>query len=265
MTMNGRTLMARRRSGGRRVAGRVAAMTMICTALALVAPPAQAFLGAHQGEVFYLCYSKATASVNGVLADTFTPCKAPADKSTYWTPVLYRNGSAVAPHRFHLYLRNAVAATPHIFPTNLRWVAGNPNATSTQTDWSNRYFWQCGDTKASTHYATPPNCPDAMSGTGDTALTLIVKFPQCWDGSNWSYPVNGACGAGTTLIVQLQEHVQYMVADAASANMSLSTGSIYGISAGFANGFDPSVLQSYIDQCIEPGITCHVRKDGSIS
>jgi uncharacterized protein DUF1996 len=234
-------------------------------AFAFAAPPAQALLGPHQGEVFYLCYNGATTTIGTALANTYAPCKAPADGSDYWTPVLYRNGVAVAPHRFHVYLRNAVVATPHVFPGNIRWVAGNPNATSAQTDWSNRTFWQCGDTKSSTHYATPPSCPNALSGTGDTALTLIVKFPQCWDGSNWTYPVSGACPSGATLIVQLQEHAQYMVDDAASAKMSLSTGSIYGISAGFGNGWDTSVLQSYIDQCIETGISCHVRKGGSVS
>ncbi|MGZ4123927.1 MAG: DUF1996 domain-containing protein [Actinomycetota bacterium] len=240
-------------------------MATVVTALASIAPPAHAFLGPHQGEVFYLCYNKATTTVNGTLVNTYAPCNAPADNSAYWTPVLYRNGTAVVPHRFHVYLRNAVAATPHIFPTNTRWVAGNPKSTSAQVDWTNRYFWQCGDTKASTHYATPPSCPNALSGAGDTALTLIVRFPQCWDGSNWTYPVKGACPSGTTLTVQLQEHVQYMVDDAASAKMSLSTGSIYGVFAGFGAAWDSSVLQSYIDKCIEAGITCHVRKGGTIS
>lgn len=249
------------------IARRVALVGAVLTGLAFMAPSAEALGALHQGEVFYLCYNKATTTVDGALANTYGPCKAPADKSAYWTPVLYRNSVAVIPHAFHIYLRNAVAATPHVFPTNLRWVAGNKSATSAQTDWTNRYFWQCGDTKSSTHYATPPNCPNALSGSGDTALTLIVKFPQCWNGSTsaWTYPVSGACPAGTTLTVQLQEHVQYMVADGATARMSLSTGSIYGLYAGFGNGWDSSVLQSYINQCIEPGISCHVRSNGTIS
>jgi hypothetical protein len=40
--------------------------------------------------------------------------------------------------------------------------------------------------------------------------------------------------------------------------MRLSTGSIYGVYAGFAEGWNTSVLQGYIDDCIEPGETCHV-------
>jgi Domain of unknown function (DUF1996) len=227
--------------------------------------PAQALGERHQGEVFYQCFLDQRTKLGGALVETWRPCNAAADKSLYWAPVLYRNGAAVKPNKFHVYIRNMVKATPKVFPKGIRWVAGNLNATSPQTGWSKRYFWQCGDTNASTHYATPPNCPNATNGQGETALTLIVRFPQCWNGSRWSYPKNGSCPSGSTLTLQLQEHVQYTVADGARAKMKLSSGSIYGVFAGFDEGWDTSVLQTYINQCVEPGNTCHIRGDGKIS
>jgi uncharacterized protein DUF1996 len=243
----------------------LALVLFVFLAMLVTTVPAEALGGRHQGEVFYLCYLDQRTQVGGELSETFGPCKAPADKSLYWVPVLYRNGVAVKPNRFHVYLRNMVKATPKVFPKGLRWVEGNAGATSAQAGWSKRYFWQCGDTSASTHYATPPNCANATNGQGETALTLIVKFPQCWNGSRWRYPKGGSCPSGSTLTLQLQEHVQYTIADAARAKMTLSTGSIYGVHAGFDEGWDTSVLQTYIDQCIETGISCHVRSDGTIS
>lgn len=228
------------------------------------APQATPFLGAHQGEVFYLCsYTKRTTV--GVEAVEFYQgkCKAPGDKSTYWVPVLYRNDVAMKPSKMHVYLRNKVAAKPSIFPTPFNVSIGNAAATSPQTGWTDRYFWQCGDTKASTHYATPPNCPNATNGQGETALTLIFRFGQCWDGAKLTWPVSGACPSGTKLLVRMEPHFQYLIADGGSAKMRLSSGSIYGIHAGFVNGFVPSVLQDYIDSCIDKGISCHVRSDGT--
>jgi hypothetical protein len=241
------------------------AVAGVLTLLAAIFGIRQASLGgAHQGEVFYLCWYKTTTSMNSELSNVWGPCKAPQDRSAYFAPVLYRNGTAIKPNKFHLYLRNMVAATPtSILPPS--WVVGSAKATAPQTEWTNRYFWQCGDTKASTHYATPPNCPNAMSGQGEDALTLIVKFPQCWSGSTWSYPVSGRCPLGTQLTLQIQEHIQYKVADGASAKMTLSTGSIYGVHAGFINGFDQATLKQWIAQCIETGKSCHVRSDGTIS
>jgi Domain of unknown function (DUF1996) len=232
--------------------------------LATVAP-AEAVGEKHQGEVFYQCFLDQRTKIGGTLAETFRPCNASADKSLYWAPVLYRDGAAMKPNKFHVYIRNAVKATPKVFPAGVRWVAGNANATSPQTAWSQRYFWQCGDTKANTHYATPPNCPNATNGQGETALTLIVRFPQCWNGSRWSYPTGGSCPSRSTLTVQLQEHVQYTIADAARSKMKLSSGSIYGVYAGFAEGWNSSVLQTYINQCVESGKSCHIRGDGTIS
>ena len=235
-----------------------AALALSVLAIATVAPPASAG-GQNDGEIFYLCYHEARTRISHRLVETWRPCKASGDKGLYWTPVLLRDGARVRPHKSHIYLRNVTSVTPVAFPSGFDYVGGNPRATSKQRNWSKQLFWQCGDTKASTHFATPPNCPNADNGEGETALTLIVRFGQCSDGTKLTWPPGGACPSGTTTFPKLEIHVQYTVPDAGSSKMSLSSnGSIYGIYGGFSNGWAPATLQTYIDRCIASGTSCHL-------
>jgi uncharacterized protein DUF1996 len=242
-------------SGTRRLA---ATLAVGLSAMLAGVAPASALGGTNQGEIFYLCYAKSRTTINDRLVESWQPCKASGDKGLYWTPVLYRNGAAVKPHKSHMYLRNGTSVKPVAFPSRFGYVWGNPAATSAQANWSQQLFWQCGDTKASTHYATPPNCPNATNGQGETALTLIVRLGQCWDGTTLTWPSSGGCPSGSRTFPKLEIHIQYTVADAASSRMSLSNGSIYGIYGGFTNGWDPATLQRYIDQCIATGTSCHL-------
>jgi hypothetical protein len=243
---------------------------LIIAAFALFAPaaPALALGDVHQGEVFYLCYHDSTRSGY----ENWRPCKAPEDDSTYMTPVLIRNGQAIEPLRQHIYIRNGTRVRPVPWPDTILARAGNPNATAPQKGWAKRFFWQCDDTRAGTHYATPPDCPNAGSTEGEDALTLIVKFGQCLGTFNSDavtklrYPKKGVCPDGTTVVPRLEVHVQYTIADGSSGPpLSFATGSIYGAHAWFRNGWERATLDKYIDQCIETGISCHVRSDGTIS
>jgi len=255
----------------------------------IVPPSVAADSGAHDGEFFYLCefshrsrndpivyprkprashrsdfYGNTTTDAYSTaksLAAGDTTCRVLDDKSAYWFPTLMRNGEVQRPWKVHIYYRNKVSATPQVFPLGLKYLAGNPKATSPQREWENRYFWQCGDTAATTHHATPPDCPD------DT-LTLIIRFPQCWDGvrtdsrnhhAHMVYPVKDACPTDHPVLVpQLQVHVQWDIHDGASgAPLSLSSGSIYGIHAEFFDAWRQARLKALIDSCIEAGISCH--------
>lgn len=237
--------------------------TTVMMMLAVFAPPTQALGTPNHGEIFYLCSYSGQTTANGLTSETWQPCNARQDLSSYSSPVLLQNSVPVMPNREHIYIRNEVAQAPVAWPTGFSWLAGDPNATSAQPNWTKRYFWQCGDTSKGTHYATPPLCANAASGQGEDALTLIVKFPQCWDGIHFTYPAKKLCPAGTQAFPRLEVHVQYMLAS--NVELSFATGSIYGAYAGFTNGWDPTLLQSYIDQCVTTGISCHVRSDGTIS
>ena len=252
-----------RRNGARGTTGALtrrrlaAALALSVVAIATVAPPASAG-GRNDGEIFYLCYRKTRTRISHRLVETWRPCKASGDKGLYWTPVLLRDGARVKPHKSHVYLRNVTSVTPVAFPSGFDYVWGDPRATSKQRNWSSQLFWQCGDTRASTHFATPPNCPNADNGEGETALTLIVRFGQCWDGMKLTWPSGSACPSGTKTFPKLEIHIQYTVPDAGSSKMSLSNGSIYRIYGGFSNGWAPATLQTYIDRCIASGTSCHL-------
>jgi hypothetical protein len=86
----------------------------------------------------------------------------------------------------------------------------------------------------------------------------VLKWPvKLADGTK-------GCPSGTIVVPQFQQHVQYMVADAANAKMSWSTGSIYGASSRYVNGWAPPDLQAWLDKCINGGLSCHVRSDGTL-
>ena len=131
------------------------AFALSVLAIATVAPHASAG-GKNDGEIFYLCHREGRTRISHHLVETWRPCMASDDKGLYWTPVLRRDGARVRPHKSHIYLRNRIAVTPVAFPSGFDYVWGNKRATSRQQNWSRQLFWQCRDTSASTHYATPP-------------------------------------------------------------------------------------------------------------
>ena len=275
-----------------REAGILAVMLLTVSLLVALAPPAAA---GSLGEFFYPCTfshranddpivypgrpgasnsndfvgnntTDANSTATKLYAGT-TTCRVTADKSAYWYPTLLRNGVPQQPsgtsNPIHLYYRDpGVSGQPVAFPFGLKVIEGNQTATSPQANWSKRIFWQCGDTTASTHYASPPDCP------GST-LTLMVRFPYCWDGANtdsadhrshMAYPVKGACPADHPVLVpQVQLHVQWAIQDGASgAPLSLSSGSIYGMHAEFFDAWDTAGLKQLISSCIVAGISCHL-------
>jgi hypothetical protein len=232
-------------------------------AIMLVAFPSTvqaAYLDPHQGEIWYKCLASGRVQVGRFSMESWDrSCLATADQSSYAIPVLYKDGVAVAPNKIHLYLRNLTGVTPSILPDGLRMKIGDRKATARQKHWETRYYWQCDATTAGHHRASPPNCPGAENGTPETALTLIIRAPQCFDGTRWEYPDKAACPVGSTTTVQVQYHIQYAIADAADSKMRWSSGSIYGIWAKLRTGWDSVWEQYYIDACIEPGSSCSIK------
>ncbi|TMK30551.1 MAG: DUF1996 domain-containing protein [Actinobacteria bacterium] len=275
-------------------------VVLVAMAGSVVAAPIGTAGTAHEGEFFYLCefshrsqndpilypgkagasprndfYGNMTTNADSTaqsLVAGKTTCRVLDDKSAYWFATLMRKGKVQKPWKVHIYYRNQVAAHPRPFPLGLEYLAGDPNATRKQRDWEQRYFWQCGDTVASTHFAKPPDCPDdgnpePGSSTGDT-LTLMIRFPQCWDGTRKDsknhhahivYPVNDACPKDHPVLVpQLQVHVQWAINNGASGpKLSLSSGSIFGIHAEFFDAWKKARLRSLIKSCIDAGVSCH--------
>jgi hypothetical protein len=236
------------------------AVAIAAVMLVTLSPTVQAgYLDPNQGEVWYKCLQNDRRVVGRQLMEVWDgTCRPSADSSFYAIPVLYRNGVAVKPSKMHMYLRNLTTVKPSVLPGGLLLKIGNPKATSPQREWSKRYYWQCNATVASRHYAKPPNCPGAENGSPYTALTLIIRAPQCFVDTRWTYPSMGACPTRSTTAVQVQYHIQYSISDAGSSDMRWSTGPIYGVFAKLRSRWDAPVEQSYIDICMVPGLSCAI-------
>ncbi len=109
-----------------------------------------------------------------------TTCNDKADTAAYWVPVLYdEQGVVRSPKRVRAYYfantsdRNTLRA----FPPNLRIIAGDGRATSTQPQ--GVIHWQCRNRRDQSAgrplaSANPPRCDR------DEYLSLGIRFPDCY-------------------------------------------------------------------------------------
>jgi hypothetical protein len=100
----------------------------------------------------------------------------PLNRTAYWMPAVFdQHDQVVVPDYFELYYKAENADTPRNvkpYPNGLRMIAGAPD---------NRVWgWSCEGSSASS--TTIPDCPDGER------LTVSVRFPYCWDGTNLDAP-----------------------------------------------------------------------------
>ena len=136
------------------------------------------------------------------------------NRTAYWVPaMLDSEGNALIPDQIMVYYKNdnfrlnGANELVEPFPDNLRIIAGNPAATSPQTDFTGAWQAQkaisfsCGPPYRSDDrkQALIPDC----SGSGNQ-LEMQIAFPQCFneadgtylsDQSHMSYSENGYYGA----------------------------------------------------------------------
>ena len=136
------------------------------------------------------------------------------NRTSYWVPaMLDSEGNALIPDQIMVYYKNdnfrlnGANELVEPFPDNLRIIAGNPAATSPQTDFTGAWQAQkavsfsCGPPYRSDDrkQALIPDC----SGSGNQ-LEMQIAFPQCFneadgtylsDQSHMSYSENGYYGA----------------------------------------------------------------------
>ena len=136
------------------------------------------------------------------------------NRTSYWVPaMLDSEGNALIPDQIMVYYKNdnfrlnGANELVEPFPDNLRIIAGNPAATSPQTDFTGAWQAQkaisfsCGPPYRSDDrkQALIPDC----AGSGNQ-LEMQIAFPQCFneadgtylsDQSHMSYSENGYYGA----------------------------------------------------------------------
>jgi hypothetical protein len=187
-----------------------------------------------------------------------------ADRGAYWTDAVIdtRTGSPVAPVEFSIRY-SANSSRPDLvqtMPAGLRLL-------------SDQATWGCWDGTTTT-YDRLPSCP------AGSLIALNLWFPRCWDGvhldsadhrSHMAYPVGQQCEADhPVMLPQLEYHVLYQQpADGNLTGWRLSndpTGGPAAGHAGFLEGWQPAIRQTWTDDCIRAAKTCesHTIGDGRV-
>ena len=108
-----------------------------------------------------------------------------ADRSAYWVPAVV-DGSGVpqVPLDSDMYYQSGYEIDPEDvqpIPPGLRIIAGNDPADHASKR-SEDVRYECSADATWTPYSSIPSCP------GGATLTMVIDFPQCWDGVNLDSP-----------------------------------------------------------------------------
>jgi hypothetical protein len=197
-----------------------------------------------------------------------TTCNHAGDRSAYWVPTLYADGTPVQPNVVTIYYRRLTTMPVKVFPAGLEMVAGNSHAVDPQSP--HVTTWDC-DVVKSTFYGTRavpmgplesavggiPQCPPTAS------LELQVNFPDCSNGkpnspdhkAQMAYSVSGTCPATHPIpvpaisIVVRYPHVS-------GSDVFLSSGGVNSGHADFMDGWSPRALDSVVAECLNANIVC---------
>ena len=195
------------------------------------------------------------------------------NRSAYWVPTMVdtRTSAAVNPEESIFYYKtgyNGVRpADVRPFPPGLRIIAGDATNRSPE----GQFRFQCHNNSQWVGQ-TFPNCP-----VGDE-LVVVIFFPQCWDGthldspdhkSHMAYP-QGSCPASHPVpLPEITFNIHYRVTEAGQvAHWRLSSDTYTG-PAGYSahgdwwNGWDPTVMQRWVQNCANLSMDCHAHLLGS--
>lgn len=191
-----------------------------------------------------------------------TNCNPSVDRSSYWVPTLYRNGTPVEPTITTFYylgegVRPDVTARIQPFPLGLRIVAGNARATGPGDSTIAR--WSC------LHAGHVPASKDFVTCPPGTMLESYLDFPQCWNGrdldspdhkSHMAYPVGDDCPSSHPVPVpKLRQVLRYPVSGDPSG-FRLASGGGYTMHGDFFNAWPAAELERRVRDCIRPIIKC---------
>jgi hypothetical protein len=203
--------------------------------------------GLSHNHTFFGNTATNAASTPASLRDGTTTCRLRADTAAYWVPTLFVNGAAVTPRGAIVYYIRRTRGVVQAFPSGLKIIAGDATATRAQS--ARVTYWVCGRL-ASTSLAS---CPAGFRSQG---VSLVVKFPNCWNGtsldsanhkSHLAYSTEGACPASHPVAVPaLAIVVRYPAFG--SGPIALASGGQFSGHADFINAWDQETLQRLVDR-----------------
>jgi hypothetical protein len=193
-----------------------------------------------------------TTTYSQLLAGT-TTCNDPEDLAGYWTPQVKVNGQVREPDRMTgYYRRGGKAGLIEPYPDGLKIIAGYDMMG--QGHWSGRSGWQCNGA----------NSPSNNTNGCTTNLTMVVEFPDCWDGVNTDWQpnhrdhmtyaiyINGVNVCPEEYPVPVPELTTYThYGDIPlGAAVTLSSGAVNTVHGDFFNGWVAARQQALITYCL---------------
>ncbi|MGZ6005817.1 MAG: DUF1996 domain-containing protein, partial [Candidatus Saccharimonadales bacterium] len=194
------------------------------------------------------------------LTGTSTTCANPGDTAAYWQPTLLINGTPIKPSLLRAYYQGTNHT--HTFPPGFQATAGNPHATSPQSD--TIAYWGCGSGSSHPKQTTVPQC---ASGEG---LTLHIKMNDCWTGNilpaNTDYTAelasDGQSAGDGKCPVGFPYHIPAVILDVTwdarpnPATVSLSCGGQNCAHGDFNFGWQPAAFESLMARCLRNATNC---------
>lgn len=197
-----------------------------------------------------------------------------ADRSAYWIPSLYDKTTKklIKPSLGAVYYQSAYGngidpASIQPVPKGLKMIAGSAAATPSAPTPDG--YWGCFNNGPPTNTGkTIPDCPAGQS------VTMIVNFPQCWDGvhldsadhkSHMAFPSwNKGCPASHPVAIpRIMLQVIYPMEshgtggwNLTSDNYSVSQRGGASIHADFVNGWDTQIMDRWLNKCIRAVKDC---------
>ena len=196
-----------------------------------------------------------------------TSCQNTLDTASYWTPALLDGGEPVEPRLGTAYYRAAPGVDPTevvAYPPGFRVIAGDMTATREDPRPLDIAGWSCGVTTRLS--PEPRECPVSAP------LRAVVTFPDCWDGrsldsvdhrSHTANSSGGRCPVTHPVhIPQLTFTVTYPVSGPGH-DLSLASGSVYGLHSDFFNAWDQEELESKVELCLHRDAVCGLSSNRS--
>ena len=192
-----------------------------------------------------------------------------ADRSGYWVPQLYFNGTPVSFSEQQAYYQSGGLPYVNTPPTGLELVAGNHHATGPQSTKIVKFTCSGSAGAAIGGHNYPPVCP-----TG-SELKIVVFTQNCLahalavngadgvnDTSQATYANNGVCPTGFDPIAQVRIEVKYPAGIDGRGTIAFSPDPGSGLSpyytmhADWFNAWDHTTLNNFVQGCIDTGVDC---------
>ena len=203
--------------------------------------------GMSHNHTFFGNRTTKASSTPASLRAQATSCRLAADTAAYWVPTLFVDGRPVNALGATVYYIRRTTGAVQAFPAGLKMIAGDALARRAQG--AQVTYWLCGRLAA----ASLSSCP---AGFRSGRVSLVVKFPNCWNGtsldsanhkSHLAYSTDGACPASHPVAVPaLAIVVRYPTLG--SGPIALASGGQLSGHADFINAWDQSTLERLVDR-----------------